>query len=485
MNFDSCIFLFAFLPVFLIINSIIRQNYRKYFLIVAGLVFYACADLSGVLVLLICACFNYLASTRVFENRVLLSFVVLFDVLILFLYKYLPFTVKVFSPDSVFSIVAPLGISFFIFKCISYVVDAYRIENNRASSFSECLLYISFFPQLVAGPISRFSDFKVNISSDIISDENIVNDKISMPAIVSGLKRFIIGFTKKVVFASTLEYMTTGAFGEGLEALDYRVAILGAVCYTLQIYVDFSGYSDMAIGLGQICGFNTLENFNFPYAAGNITDFWRRWHLSLSSWLRDYVYIPLGGNRKGAKRTALNKFIVFLVCGIWHGANWTFLLWGVWHGLLSGVESFFKGRSIKLFSTKLFHTKLFCVLGHIYMLASVCLGFVVFRAQTIQHGFMVISNCFGTNGKTVSGSVYLSRTVNGFTLLILALSVLFCVPSFVRIFAGDTQGYGLLTKSRSSFAGNIISVLIYLVLFVVSVSFMVAGGFSPFIYAQF
>lgn len=468
MNFDSALFLFAFLPVFLLANLYIKDiKKRNYLLAVAGLIFYSFGDLPGLVVLLATIAFNFFLGRQVFNNKKVMISGVVVNILILCVYKYIGFLFSSlgYSRSIFSSLVAPLGISFFIFKCISYIVDSYRNEAAKADTILDFAIYVSFFPQLIAGPISRFSDFKGQLA----------DREVSLDKTVLGLKRFIVGLTKKVVFAGTFEYMTKGAFGDTFAAADVRVAMLGAIAFTMQIYMDFSGYSDMAIGLGAMCGFDTLENFNFPYMAVNITEFWRRWHISLSSWFKDYIYIPLGGNRKGIVRQAINKFVVFFICGIWHGANWTFFLWGAWHGLLSAIESLVKPKCVKFIQDK--NPRVVRALGNIYTIVAVVLGFVIFRANSISQGFTVIGSMVGINGTNYQGSVYLANAINPFTMMITMIAVLGCHEGFVN-----------LLKVRLDSDNNskkIITALGYAFLYVVTITFVATGGFSPFIYQQF
>ena len=248
-------------------------------------------------------------------------------------FKYIDFVIGTFNSLSgadlaLTGIVLPIGISFYTFQGMSYVIDVYRHPEWGTRNPGKLLLYISFFPQLIAGPIVIYHDVAGQI------DRREMTPELTL----SGLRRFILGLGKKMLLANSMGEIADAVFAMTAAELDFRLAWLGAVCYTLQIYFDFSGYSDMAIGLGRMFGFRFLENFNLPYASKSIKEFWRRWHISLSSWFRDYLYIPLGGNRKGAARTNLNKFIVFFATGLWHGANWTFVLWGLWHGLFSTLE---------------------------------------------------------------------------------------------------------------------------------------------------
>ena len=326
-------------------------------------------------------------------------------------YKYLDFFLSALSPlfgSSVMSVglAAPVGISFFTFRCISYIVDVYRAPETGTRSFPRLLLYIAFFPQLMAGPIERFGSFSAQLRGR----------RADARAMAEGLRRFIIGLAKKLLIAAVLGKAADAAFSAS--APDIRMAWLGAAAYMLQIYFDFSAYSDMAIGLARAFGFSSPENFDRPYISASVGEFWRRWHMSLSSWFRDYLYIPLGGNRRGRTGTALNKFIVFALCGLWHGAAWTFILWGAWHGLLSALESL-SGCAERLGKSRAGR-----VLGHVYTLLAVCLGFVMFRAQDVSAGLSFIGAMFTGFDISAAGTAALRGVLTGeavFTLIIAAL----------------------------------------------------------------
>ena len=267
----------------------------------------------------------------------------------------------------------PIGISFFTFQALSYVIDVYRREVEPQKNLWNVMLYISFFPQLIAGPIVKYHDIQ----------EQIDNRNMDVKEIAEGLRRFIIGLSKKVLISNTMAVTADALFAAGAGELNILSAWIAAIAYMLQIYFDFSGYSDMAIGLGHMFGFRFLENFRYPYISANIQEFWRRWHISLSTWFKEYLYIPLGGNRKGKARTCLNKMIVFFSTGLWHGANWTFVLWGLWHGVFLLFEQVCPVK------------KLPKVLAHIYALLVVCVGFVMFRADTFGQGMFMIGTMFG------------------------------------------------------------------------------------------
>ena len=322
MNFDSIFFVSCFLPVVLVLYWLIPGwKAKNWLLLVMSLVFYSFGSLSGLLLLLCCCLVNYLLGLWLRSGRGAKPALVLgvcLNVAFLFVYKYLSFVLNqvLGQAEPAFSLVAPMGISYFTFKNISYLVDAYRDKGQATKSFPAFLLYVSFFPQIVMGPITRFRDFAPQLE----------HRQVTMDDTVAGLRRFVVGLGKKLIIAGTLGSMVDSIFALSQGVLDARLAWLAAIGYCLQLFFDFSGYIDMVIGLGRVFDFSTVENFDYPYIAPTIGNFWRRWHISLSSWFKDYVYIPLGGNRKGKVRAGINKAIVFILCGIWHGANWTFLV---------------------------------------------------------------------------------------------------------------------------------------------------------------
>ena len=399
MSFDSVFVIGCFLPLTVLLYWLLHKDkLRNGLLLIAGLVFYAFGSLSGLLLLLAAIAVNFcmgLWLQRGKKRKLLCGVTVAANLLFLGAYKYLNFLL---GADTV-SLVAPIGISFFAFKCISYIVDICRDPAKGTKNVFRFALYVSFFPQITAGPITRFEHFGPQL------------EKRRSMQVPEGLRRFVIGLGKKLILSGTLAQITDGVFA--LDAPDIRLAWLGAIAYMLQIYFDFSGYSDMAIGVGQMFGFCTPENFDHPYVAGSITDFWRRWHISLSTWFKDYLYIPLGGNRKGKFRAALNKAIVFTLCGLWHGANWTFLVWGAWHGLLSALESIRKIAPKKLPGK---------ILAHAYALLAVCLGFVMFRADNVQQGFSVIGAMFAGFSLTGANTVALHSLLSAESICILAVS---------------------------------------------------------------
>ena len=390
MVFSSIQFLCAFLPVLFCVYTALsflktprRTDIQNWLLLIFSSLFYAYGEPVYILLLLASALFNYLFAMLVSPGRksgrkAFLIIAVCVNLLLLGVFKYTGMLVS--TLDSILGlslpvpeIALPIGISFFTFQALSYVIDVYRGDAAVQKDYSRMLLYITFFPQLIAGPIVKFHEI----------DKELAERTQTVTGVAHGLRRFIIGLAKKVLISNTLAVAADAVFSVESSALSAASAWIGAAAYMLQIYYDFSGYSDMALGMGEMFGFHFCENFEHPYCSDSIRMFWRRWHISLSSWFRDYLYIPLGGNRKGKLRTGINKLIVFFCTGLWHGASWTFVIWGLYHGAFLMLEEYVP---VKKQPPKL--------LRHIYALAVVCVGFVIFRADTIGQAWHVIGSMF-------------------------------------------------------------------------------------------
>ena len=456
---DNIFFLSCFLPLVLVLYWLLPGlKAKNAVLLIASLLFYSFGSLTGLVLLVGMTLVNYLLGlllkSRLKKAALILG--VVLNLAFLGFFKYVDFVLAdvLGMPQLQLGIAAPLGISFFTFKCISYLMDACRNEKQATRSFWKLLLYVSFFPQITMGPITRFAQFGPQLKERSLSMENMA----------LGLRRFAAGLGKKIIIAGTLASVADGVFA--LDFTDARLAWVGAVAYCLQLYFDFSGYIDMVIGLGKAFGFETAENFDYPYTASTVGGFWRRWHMSLSSWFKDYLYIPLGGNRKGKLRAGINKSIVFLLCGLWHGAAWTFVLWGLWHGLFSLLESLNVIPAKKLQGT---------VWGHIYTLLVVCLGFVMFRAGSVQQGFELIGAMFAGFKFTAAGTVELFKLLNVETLLMLAVGVVLSMPLSRKLL--NAPKMGKLMESASYMGAALVLVLCIIKL--------AAGDFAPSIYAQF
>lgn len=458
MNMDNIFFIAFFLPLCMLAYWLIPGLRGKNRVLLAlSLLFYFFTGWAALGVLILSCLVNYLLGLALHSLRwrkaALLTGVV-WNLGMLCLYKYL----GLFAPGVQLGLVVPLGISFFSFKCISYLADGYRDTDKLTRSLSDFMLYVFFFPQIAMGPITRFAEFTPQLQQR----------KITLEETAAGLRRFVVGLAKKVIISAPLGAVVDRIYALETGAMDVRLAWLAAVCYCLQLYFDFSGCIDMAVGLGRVFGFCTRENFNYPYAAVSVGDFWRRWHMSLSAWFKDYVYIPLGGNRRGKFRAGVNKSIVFVLCGIWHGANWTFLLWGLWNGLFSLMES------MNVIPAKRLETS-WCgrILGRAYTLLVVCLGFVMFRASSISQGFGMLGAMFTGFVFTNEATVLLHSLLTGQVLLMLVLGVALSLPM------------GRLLKNRFGRFLEPASYVLALVLLALCMIKLASGNFAPSIYAQF
>ena len=333
-------FIFIFLPVVLAAYYLLRPAYRNTVLLMASLFFYAWGEPRYLLIMLFTITINYcgamLIDTYRSRAKLILCLSILANLGILVYFKYTNFIFEninaLFRGNLEFiHVIMPIGISFYTFQAMSYLVDVYRKDCSVQKNFYDLMLYIVLFPQMIAGPIVKYHD----VEQQIKSRETTLED------FSAGLRRFIVGLAKKVLIANSMGAVVERIFTSDTATFSTPIAWLGAVAYTFQLYYDFSGYSDMAIGLGRMFGFRFLENFNYPYISSSITEFWRRWHISLSTWFKEYLYIPLGGNRCGNVRTYFNLFVVFVATGVWHGASWNFVLWGLWHGFFIILERFF------------------------------------------------------------------------------------------------------------------------------------------------
>ena len=424
MVFSSVIFLCLFLPIVLGGYYLLpKREAKNLWLIAASLLFYAFSGLWYVLLLLFSVFCNYLAGLFVSGRKGVLYVAVAVNLGVLGVFKYLTFLVRTVNQlpgvaIAVPSIVLPVGISFFTFQGLSYVIDVYRNERLKSTRFRDVLLYIALFPQLVAGPIVRYED---------VADE-IKSRRHTLEQLANGLRRFIIGLSKKLMIADVCGSVVTLIYSAKSSALDSRTAWLAAVCYLIQIYFDFSGYSDMAIGLGLCFGFHFKENFNYPYISASIQEFWRRWHISLSTWFREYLYIPLGGNRKGKAKTYRNKLMVFFCTGLWHGANWTFIIWGLWHGFFIVAEDAAK----KLFGLgkhgKNRRNPVETVLKHLYTLLVVLIGFVIFRADNMGQAFSMIGAMFSGIRASAQTGLLLAQCLTPLTMFALLFGLVGSTP---------------------------------------------------------
>lgn len=485
MVFSNSVFLFIFLPIVIVGYYLLRGAVRNYWLLLVSIIFYAWNKPSFTIILIASIILNYVGALCIdsfkkdIHKKIALVTTVSGNLGLLFYFKYFNFAIetfnKLFNANVKFAeVILPIGISFFTFQGLSYVVDVYRKDVPAQKNWFKLAMYISMFPQLVAGPIVRYKDVAAEID----------DRKVTLNDLAYGIQRFIIGLFKKIIIADTMAVIVNSIFDRNPGLNSVSMAWLGIIAYSLQILFDFAGYSDMAIGLGRIFGFHFRENFDYPYISKSITEFWRRWHMSLSSFFRDYVYIPLGGNRK---RVYLNVAIVFILTGIWHGAAFTFIAWGIWHGFFNLVEKFIKShnnsKSLKdgkeEISNFAVRTKkiLVPILQHIYTMVVVMIGWVMFRASGLRHAKNYLLSMFGLNNP--DATIYNLRFyLDKWTIPILVLAILMCTPIFKKV-------YEFL---KSKVHENVLIPIKYIVLlaaFMLCVLQVASNTYSAFIYFQF
>ena len=458
MVFSSAIFLFVFLPAVFLLDRLARGvRLKNALLLAASLIFYAFGQPVYLPLLLVSVLLNYLCGLLAAGRypRLGVGIAVAGGIGMLAVYKYADFAIG--TVNSLFGlslpltgIALPIGISFFTFQGLSYVIDVYRDRTLVSRSFFKVLLYISYFPQLIAGPIVKYHDIEKEIDARHTTPQETA----------LGIRRFICGLAKKLLLSNAMGQMADTVFALPAGEIGMFAAWTGAVCYTLQIYFDFSGYSDMAIGMGHMFGFHFLENFNYPYASTTIKEFWRRWHISLSTWFRDYLYIPLGGNRKGRGRTWVNRFLVFFATGLWHGASWNFVLWGLWHGLFSVLEDC-GALPVKRFKGRL--------PGRVYTLLVVVLGFTLFRADTLAQAGAMFAAMFTGIGLEWAGTAAVCARLTPVFLLTLAFALALSFP----------------VSKRFQPKNDTVTLAGALVLLVLCMFNLSAGTFNPFIYFRF
>ena len=466
MLFSSMSFIYLFLPLVCLVYFLVKAEFRNTVLLIASIIFYGWGEPNYLAVMIMTIVLNYTGALlldryRAWKLPIVIVTIVL-DLSFLCYFKYFNFVAEningLFSLDIKFiEVIMPIGISFYTFQAMSYLLDVYRGDSPVQKDLYKLSLYITLFPQLVAGPIVKYHDV-----SDQIEYREVTFEKVSY-----GVKRFIIGLSKKMLIANTLGSVADKIFSQPVEQFDALTAWTGAFAYSLQLFYDFSGYSDMAIGLGMIFGFRFLENFNYPYISRSITEFWRRWHISLSTWFREYLYIPLGGNRVEKWRMYVNLFIVFLATGLWHGAEWTFVIWGLWHGLFIIIEKATGWhRSEGGYVLRAVH--------HVYVLAVVIVGWVLFRSESLSYAAQYLKNMTGMieNHRLAFDYSYYVGTVE---IAAFAAALVCAVPAFKNI----------LTARNGSRAANILLNAWLMVLFLLSSAAVAASTYNPFIYFRF
>ena len=473
MVFSSAAFMFAFLPITLLLYFVpVFRDERKetgkrnLVLCLVSLVFYAWGEPVHILLMLLSILFNYLVGLDIQKHRdeeknsrALFIFCLVFNLFMLGFFKYSGFFVN--NINSLFGTSIeynapplPVGISFYTFQILSYVIDVYKGELKAQKNIIYFGCYVTMFPQLIAGPIVQYSDIEKQLSER----------KVTSDGFVYGIRMFIKGLCKKVLFANTIGAVYTEIMGLGdIRELSVATAWIAVICYTLQIYFDFSGYSDMAIGLGKMFGFDFVQNFNFPYKADSIKDFWRRWHISLSTWFRDYVYIPLGGNRKGTLRAIFNTLVVWALTGMWHGAAWNFIAWGAFYGILLIIEKYLLSDILE---------KIPSFIRHIGTMIVVMLGWVFFSSETLGDALTLIGSMVGLNSNALLDSqamYYLS--CYGFAIAVMSLSSFGFFESVPEI-RNKKLSRALLTAG-------------YAAAFVLCIAYLISETYNPFLYFRF
>lgn len=468
MVFSSMVFLWIFFPIVFVLGRIIRKpKYQNILLLIASLFFYAWGEPRYIFLLLFSITMNWAFGLLIdrFRDRakILLAVNIAINLGILGYYKYANFVIynanKLFHLDlPAVEITLPIGISFFTFQAMSYVIDLYRGKYKVQKNLLHLALYVSFFPQLIAGPIVMYRDI----------DQQILHREMTPDRTASGIRRFLYGLGKKVILSNMIGEVCDNLFDLGAVNLSGGMAWLGALTYTLQIYYDFSGYSDMAIGLGRMFGFEFLENFNYPYVSKSIREFWRRWHISLGSWFRDYLYIPLGGNRKGKVRTYVNLAIVFALTGLWHGASWNFVCWGMFHGFFIIIERM--GFSKVLDRSKVF--------AHIYTILVFVLGWVMFRVTSMSEALRVLKRMI-LFWQYPTSPYPVGTTCSILGLLAILFGILGCGILQTIFTTGKRKIIGEKWKNSPAEAVWLTFVLAY------SIMLLANNTYNPFIYFRF
>ena len=462
MVFTSISFIYYFLPLLLICYFVVPKKFRNIILLMFSVLFYFYGEPKYILLMLIEVLISYVVGLLIdkYKNKNILIIGIFIHVLLFGIFKYFNFVIinvnNLFHSNlNLLNVVLPIGISFYTFQIISYEIDVYNKKVNVQSNILKYFLYVFLFPQLIAGPIVRYQDV----------NNEIDNRNVTFEMFARGVRRFIIGLSKKVIIANNLGELCNIYLNLGDKSVLFTWIF--AISYMLQIYFDFSGYSDIAIGLGKMLGFNFPENFNYPYMAKSITDFWRRWHVTLSSWFKDYVYIPLGGNKKGVLKQVRNILIVWSLTGLWHGASWNFIVWGLYFGILLILEKFI---------LKKYFSNVPKFIKCIYTLFLVMISFVIFQGDNLSNDFNIIKGLFGLNGELF---------INNVTLYYLKGYVLFIVLGVI----GSTNYVKNLVIKISNGKGkkiiNILGPIYLLILLIIVTMYLIDSSYNPFLYFRF
>ena len=470
MVFSSLFFTFTFLPLVLLLYFIAKEPYRNYILLAASLLFYAYGEPAFVFVMIASIAVNYGLAVWIAdqkqENRkrfagCLLAAAVVANIGILFIFKYLDFAITSLNlffhtNYQIKGIALPIGISFFTFQALSYVIDVYRGTVKVQKNPLYLALYISFFPQLIAGPIVRYSDVEKQLRKRTISWERFGEGSVW----------FLRGFGKKVLIANNIGSIYESIASLGISQTSALTAWIGCFAYTMQIYFDFGGYSDMAVGLGKMLGFDFMRNFDYPYISKSITEFWRRWHISLSSWFKEYVYIPLGGNRGGTLKAIRNLMVVWMLTGLWHGAAWNFIFWGLYYGIILCLEKYVLGDLLE---------RLPQAARHAYTMILVMFGWVLFFSPSLGGAVSYLGAMFGIGGKglvDMTGFYYLKSS--------LLLGIIAGIGSTPFVYRKFSELFW-----REERYMQIASVVMYAGIFLISTAYLVNDTYNPFLYFRF
>ena len=468
MVFSSLIFIFIFLPLVLVSYYIAPRRLRNTVILLASLLFYAWGEPTYIILIIISILINYLGALLIrvhIKNKDKSKFIfitlLLIDISILFFFKYYGFAIEclgsIIGLDlKVKSISLPLGISFYTFQQISYIADIYMQKVKPERNLIDFATYITMFPQLIAGPIVKYDDIH----------KQLANRKESINKFGEGVQRFIIGLGKKVILANNIGVIWTQVKEVNLNDLSVVLSWIGIIAFTLQIYFDFSGYSDMAIGLAKMFGFDFLENFDYPYISKSITEFWRRWHMSLGGWFREYIYIPLGGNKKGTLIQVRNLFIVWFTTGLWHGASTNFVVWGLYFGVILFIEKIYLKDLLK---------KIPSIFSHIYTLIIVMIGWVIFDMNTLTDSGHYIKIMFGFGNNIFIDNLAKYILTNNFIILLIGL---ICSTKLIKIY---------MNKIKSTFRENDVFLItaINLLILIISTAYLVGASYNPFLYFRF
>lgn len=459
MLFSSISFIYYFLPILLIIYFLVPNKIKNFVLLLFSLFFYFLGEPKYILVLILSCIINYYLSKAIYKkkhSKLLLVLAVIYNIGQLLIFKYTDFFISninnILNTNIPFMyIIMPIGISFFTFQALGYVIDVYNKKHKPAKNLLTFMTYVSLFPQLIAGPIVRYSDI----------EKEMTKRESNFSKLSDGIRRFIIGLSKKVLIANTLGEIATLLIKETVVS-----AWLKPVLFTLQIYYDFSGYSDMAIGLGLMFGFRFLENFNYPLIASSITDFWRRWHMSLSSWFRDYVYIPLGGNKVSKLKHIRNIFIVWFLTGFWHGASWNFIIWGLYFGVILVIEKYFLKKYID--KTK--------IIKYIYTSIIVVISFLIFNSLTTSEIIHSLKNMFFINNIPF---------INNETLYYLQSNLILLIISFIGVTPLIKNIINRLKETKAKKVIDILEPITLIALLTLVTAFLIDASFNPFLYFRF